>query len=304
MSLPRMPSISLSVRSKRLVPTKRMVPPTIRPGGSATRRRTDSAVTLLPHPDSPTTPNVSPLCTSYETPSTARTTPAAVKKWVCKFSISSSGEASAAPASRRACSIGSTSFKSDTRSFGDIFKVRRIEGLSEHAALSPEKSQRERRHDRLSCHAPVVEPPRFPAAQRRRGGWCLWDALGPRRCRRNTLGVRRLEVSARGARAQPQIGRRGAHGHPYTATPFRPSSVRYLLQPRGDGMHVRQSDPPRPARRQQDDHPRSGAQLADRQGRQDLHFLPAQGCAIPRRRRTDRRRHQGHLRPHRQAAAV
>ena len=32
----------------------------MRPGGSATRRRIESAVTLLPQPDSPTTPSVSP----------------------------------------------------------------------------------------------------------------------------------------------------------------------------------------------------------------------------------------------------
>ena len=38
------------------------------------------------------------------------------------------------------------------------------------------------------------------------------------------------------------------------------------------------------------------------QGRQDLHLLPAQGRAVPRRRRADRRGRQGHLRPHRQAA--
>ena len=37
-------------------------------------------------------------------------------------------------------------------------------------------------------------------------------------------------------------------------------------------------------------------------GRQDLHLLPAQGRAVPRRRRADRRRRQGHLRPHLQAA--
>ena len=62
------------------MPSKRIAPPTIRPGGSATRRSTDSAVTLLPQPDSPTTPSVSPIRTVKETPSTARTTPAAVKK--------------------------------------------------------------------------------------------------------------------------------------------------------------------------------------------------------------------------------
>ena len=75
----------------------------MRPGGSATRRRTDSAVTLLPQPDSPTTPSVSPAATLYDTPSTARTVPAAVKKCVCRLSISSSGRPASlpGPAARR-----------------------------------------------------------------------------------------------------------------------------------------------------------------------------------------------------------
>src|SRR6266851_2116745 len=120
MSLPRMASISASLSSNRLVPSNRMAPPTIRPGGSATRRRTDNAVTLLPQPDSPTTPKTSPARTLYETPSTARTTPAAVKKWVCKLSISSSGFACVAPGSAGGLAIGSKSFKSDTCGFDDI----------------------------------------------------------------------------------------------------------------------------------------------------------------------------------------
>src|SRR5262245_8209215 len=44
----------------------------------------DIAVTLLPHPLSPTTPNVSPLRTSNETPSTALTMPSSVKKCVLR----------------------------------------------------------------------------------------------------------------------------------------------------------------------------------------------------------------------------
>ena len=57
----------------------------------------DSAVTLLPHPDSPTTPKVSPLPTVQETPSTARTTPLGVKKYVCRFSTSRTVSAGFAP---------------------------------------------------------------------------------------------------------------------------------------------------------------------------------------------------------------
>ena len=51
-------------------------------GGLGTRRMIDRAVMLLPQPDSPTMPSVSPGRSSNDTPSTARTTPARVKKRV------------------------------------------------------------------------------------------------------------------------------------------------------------------------------------------------------------------------------
>ena len=44
----------------------------------------ESAVTDLPHPDSPTMPSVLPFSTWKLTPSTARTTPSRVKKCVCR----------------------------------------------------------------------------------------------------------------------------------------------------------------------------------------------------------------------------
>ena len=50
------------------------------PGGEGTRRMMESDVTDLPHPDSPTTPNVSPRRTLKFTPSTAFTTPHLVTK--------------------------------------------------------------------------------------------------------------------------------------------------------------------------------------------------------------------------------
>src|SRR5919108_2448861 len=53
-------------------------PASMRPAGSATRRMIESADTDLPQPDSPTSATVSPSCTSQDTPSTARTTPADV----------------------------------------------------------------------------------------------------------------------------------------------------------------------------------------------------------------------------------
>src|SRR5262245_48980379 len=57
----------------------------------------DSAVTLLPHPDSPTMPRVSPLSMWKSTPSTARTTPSSVKKCVFRPFTSRSRSAMAPP---------------------------------------------------------------------------------------------------------------------------------------------------------------------------------------------------------------
>ena len=57
---PRTLRMSLSGRDSRSRPSKIACPPTTRPGGDATRRMIDIAVTLLPQPDSPTMPNVWP----------------------------------------------------------------------------------------------------------------------------------------------------------------------------------------------------------------------------------------------------
>src|SRR5690349_24899974 len=59
-----------------------MRPPTTRPGGSGTRRITESAVRLLPQPLSPTTPRVPPGGREKDTSSTASTGPASSDSWV------------------------------------------------------------------------------------------------------------------------------------------------------------------------------------------------------------------------------
>jgi len=59
-------------------------PSTMRPGRS-TIRRIDRAVTLLPHPLSPTIPSVARTFISRFTPSTAFTVPSSWAKYVCKF---------------------------------------------------------------------------------------------------------------------------------------------------------------------------------------------------------------------------
>src|SRR5436190_1970836 len=93
MASPRTLRISASGSSSRSRPSKITRPATVRPGGDAIRRRIDSDVTLLPQPDSPTTASVSPRSTENDTPSTARTTPSRVKKYVFRPCTSSSGAA-------------------------------------------------------------------------------------------------------------------------------------------------------------------------------------------------------------------
>ena len=66
--------------SRRPCRGRQISPPTTRPGRS-TRPRMDRAVTLLPQPDSPTRQTVRPEG-RWSTPSTARTTPSWVWKWV------------------------------------------------------------------------------------------------------------------------------------------------------------------------------------------------------------------------------
>ena len=79
--LPRTSRISSSESFSRSRPSSRISPSTILPGRPM-RRMIDSAVMLLPQPDSPTTPSVLPSSIAKLTPSTALTMPSWVKKWV------------------------------------------------------------------------------------------------------------------------------------------------------------------------------------------------------------------------------
>ena len=115
--------------------------------------------------------------------------------------------------------------------------------------------------------------------------------------------VRRLGVQAPGPGAQPQARRRAALRRPERAGAFRRTSVRHRVEHGHAGLHVRQPDPPQPARQRPDDHPGPGAQLGDFPRRQDLHLLPAQGRHLPRRCRLDGRGREGDLPAHHPAAA-
>src|SRR5437867_2233020 len=69
----------------------------MRPGGVGISRMMLSAVTLFPEPDWPTMPSVSPRLMWKSIPSTARTTPSSVKKYVFSPLTSSSRSAMAPP---------------------------------------------------------------------------------------------------------------------------------------------------------------------------------------------------------------
>src|SRR6516225_5767706 len=90
-----------------------MAPPRNLPGGLGTSLKIEVAVTLLPQPDSPTSPSVRPFSIESETPSTAWTRPASVSNPTARLSISSSdigryrspcirGRGRSRPVSRRA----------------------------------------------------------------------------------------------------------------------------------------------------------------------------------------------------------
>ncbi len=77
MSSPRTRRISSSLTESRSIPSKLAVPE-ISVFSAWVRPRMVSAVTLLPQPDSPTMPSVSPGSIENETPSTAWTTPSSL----------------------------------------------------------------------------------------------------------------------------------------------------------------------------------------------------------------------------------
>jgi predicted glycosyltransferase len=103
MRLPRRSRSSGSGSLVRSRPLNRIEPPAMRPGASSSPM-IENPVTDLPEPDSPTSPRIRPAVTVNETPSTARTVPAWVSKWVLRSRTSRVGAliVSASGSSRRA----------------------------------------------------------------------------------------------------------------------------------------------------------------------------------------------------------
>src|SRR5215468_2526707 len=89
--LPRIRCISRSLLARRSSPSSRTWPPTVRAAGLGARRRIDRHVMLLPEPDSPTRPSVSPSPSAKETPSTARIVPQRVTRCVRRSRTSRTG---------------------------------------------------------------------------------------------------------------------------------------------------------------------------------------------------------------------
>ena len=77
-------------------------------------------------------------------------------------------------ASRGGFSTILTPFKNDTRLFDDIY------GDADYQTRPSKRPRGRKRHDRPARRSSVVEPPRFPESERRRGGGRLWAALPAR----------------------------------------------------------------------------------------------------------------------------
>ncbi|PLY57062.1 hypothetical protein HBH1_04692 [Herbaspirillum sp. BH-1] len=90
-SLPRMPRRASSSACSRSRPSKRIAPDRRAWLAMGNRRRMDSAVTLLPQPDSPSRPTVSSLPSEKETPSTGATRRPWLRNSIFSLSISSMG---------------------------------------------------------------------------------------------------------------------------------------------------------------------------------------------------------------------
>ena len=77
---PRISRISLSLMGTISFPSRIICPETMRAAGLGIRRNKERAVMVLPQPDSPTIPRVSPSRKVKLTPSTALVTPQRLKK--------------------------------------------------------------------------------------------------------------------------------------------------------------------------------------------------------------------------------
>src|SRR3954453_7922454 len=152
MSLPRTWRISPSLSPRRSRPARWIAPDTILPGGAGTRRRIDSAVALLPQPDSPTIAKVSPGMTWNETPSTARTMPSRVKNQVFSSATSSSGRPATASDNGGAAAADGTVSATALTPGSQAPRKARIERVAQSVAKQVDRQHRHRQHDPREQH--------------------------------------------------------------------------------------------------------------------------------------------------------
>src|SRR5918993_2421310 len=142
----------------------------------SSRRMIDSEVTLLPQPDSPTTPSVWPGATEKLMPSTALTTPSARRKWVWRSRTSS--RASGARRAAGAGVSGRVAFTGSVQATMQALGARsRVEGVPQAVAHEVDPDHGDRDGHAREERPPPVAPDEvlLRARQRRAPG----DVGGP-----------------------------------------------------------------------------------------------------------------------------
>src|SRR5688572_5948686 len=119
MRSPRRSRIASAGSSRRLRPSKLISPPAMRPGGCGISPMIDSAVTLLPQPDSPTMPSVRPDSTLKLTSSTARSSAPSTRKLVRRLRTSSNAVMRDRSRDARPCRLVARDRRLHFRTIGD-----------------------------------------------------------------------------------------------------------------------------------------------------------------------------------------
>ena len=129
MRWPRTSRMRISGSWRMSSPSTSTVPAVTRPA-SGSSRRIDSAVIDLPHPDSPTSANVSPRSIVSDSASTARTRPLSESISVVRFSIASIDVLVGRPAT------GAVTARSGVRGAGFARRTRNARARGSNASLT------------------------------------------------------------------------------------------------------------------------------------------------------------------------
>src|SRR5438552_8076166 len=129
--LPRRLRIASGASVRMSPPSKMMRPAKAREGGLSSRRMMDMAVTLLPQPDSPTSPTVSPAPTAKLASSTTRRSPCSVSKATLRPSTASSAGAGVQPLSDIPGPAPACLLEDDAREIERHHPVRHVDDLAD-----------------------------------------------------------------------------------------------------------------------------------------------------------------------------